>query len=408
MKTKDWITGCPSEIRPFWRECGIMAGFWLAANARRRLQCIPMKQQVAAYLSSAVFLAVMAFGQQVSPAIRTEIQQGRAALQSGDFSAAEQHLSAALKLAPNLADVHADLGMAYYSDHQYDKAMAESKEAQRLNPSLATARSFLPLSQAAKGDCAAAMTGLVREFASNSDPKLRRILGLNLERCAEQQGNEMESLQVTQKLLASYPNDPDVLYAAGQLYGKLSSETYLKLMKVAPKSARSFQVMGSVAASEGNWKAALDAYRQAAKLDPSLVGVHLQIAILLLTNSPDAWQEALTELQQELSLDPRSAQAAYEIGEVYRKHGQLDEAVTSFRKALDFNPSATPVRLGLAKALLQLGRKTEALSALEPAAKTDPDDPSVHFLLAQIYRELGRTSEAAREEAEFKRLKPTQ
>ena len=120
-----------------------------------------------------------------------------------------------------------------------------------------------------------------------------------------------------------------MLYAAGELYGRLSSQVYLKLMKVAPKSARSYQVMASFAATDGNWKGALDAYRQAAALDPSLVGVHLQIAILLLTNSPDAdaWHEALTELNQELKLDPRSAQAEYEIGEVYRKHGQLNEAV---------------------------------------------------------------------------------
>jgi tetratricopeptide (TPR) repeat protein len=369
-----------------------------------------MKHQVVACLSSMAFLATVTLCQQISPMIGTELQQGLTALKSGDFTAAEQHFSAALRLDPNLAEAHADLGVAYYSDHQYDKAIAEFKEAQRLNPSLVTAKPFLPLSQAAIGDCPDAMTGLVREFTSNSDPKLRRIIGLSLERCADQQGNEMESLQVTQKLLAAYPNDPDVLYAAGQLYGRLSSEIYLKLMKVAPKSARSFQVMGSFAATDGNWKAAVDAYRQAVKLDPTLVGVHLQIAILLLTNSPDAdaWQQALPELQQELRLDPRSAQAEYEIGEIYRKHGQLNEAVAAFRQALEFNPSATPVRLGLAKALLQLGQKTAALSALEPAAKTDPDDPSVHFLLAQIYRDLGRTSEAAQEEAEFKRLKPTE
>jgi tetratricopeptide (TPR) repeat protein len=239
---------------------------------------------------------------------------------------------------------------------------------------------------------------------------LRRMLGLSLERCADQQGNRMEAVQVTQKLLAAYPDDPDVLFAAGQLYGKLSSEIYLKLMKVAPKSAQSYQVMASFAATDGNWKGAVDAYRQALKLDPTLADVHLQIAVLLLTNSTDAdaWKEALTELQQDLKVDPRSAQAEYEIGEVYRKHGQLEDAVVTFRQALEFNPSATPVRLGLAKALLQLGRKTEALSALEPAAKTDPDDASVHFLLAQTYRDLGRTSEAAREEAEFNRLKPAQ
>jgi len=383
------------------------SGLLIDAGVRIRLQCFTMKQQVTGCLLSLFLVAPAAFTQQPSPTVTAEVQQGLAALKSGDFSGAERHLSAALKLDPSLAEVRANLGLAYYADHQYDKAVAEFKEALRHDSSLVTAKSFLPLSQAAMGDCPDAMRGLEREFASNPDPKLRRMLGLSLERCADQEGNRMEADQITQKLLAAYPDDPDVLYAAGQLYGRLSSEIYLKLMKVAPNSARSFQVMGSVAATDGNWKAALDAYRQALKLDPTLVGVHLQIAVLLLTHSTDAdaWQQALTELRQELKLDPRSAQAEYEIGEIYRKHGQLDDAVTAFRQALEFNPSATPVRLGMAKALLQLGRKTEALSTLEPAAKTDPEDPSVHFLLAQIYRDLGRTSEAAQEEAEFKRLR---
>jgi tetratricopeptide (TPR) repeat protein len=369
-----------------------------------------MKPQVAGCLSSVFLLCSVAFSQQPSPTIMAEMERGLAALKSGDLSGAEQHLSAALKLDPSLAEARANLGLAYYTDHQYDKAISEFKEALRLNASLVAAKSFLPLSQAARGDCPGAMRGLGREFTSNPDPQLRRMIGLSLERCADQEGNRMEAVQVTQKLLATYPDDPDVLYAAGQLYGKLSSEIYLKLMKVAPKSARSFQVMGSVAAADGNWKAAVDAYRQALQLDPTLVGVHLQIAVMLPTNSPDAdaWQQALPELQQELKVDPRSAQAEYEIGEVYRKHGQLEGAINAFRRSLEFNPAATPTRLGLAKALLQLGRKTEALSTLEPAAKTDPDDPSVHFLLAQIYRDLGRTSEAAQEESEFKRLKPAQ
>jgi tetratricopeptide (TPR) repeat protein len=366
-----------------------------------------MKQQVAGCLSSLFFLASMAFAQQPSATIRGEVERGLAAMKSGDFSAAQQHFSAALRVDPSLAEVRANLGLAYYADHQYEKAISEFKEALRLSSSLATAKTFLPLSLAALGDCPEAMTGLQREFASNPDLKLRRMLGLSLATCADQQGNAMEAVQVTQKLLAGYPDDPDVLYAAGQLYGKLSSEIYLKLMKVAPNSARSFQVMASAAALDGNWKAALDAYHQALKLDPTLMGVHLQIAILLLTHATDAdtWQQALTELQQELKVNPRSAQAEYEIGEAYRKHGQLDEAVATFRQALEFDPSATPVRLGMAKALLQLGRKTEALSTLQPAAKTSPEDPSVHFLLAQIYRDLGRTSEAAQEEAEFNKLR---
>jgi predicted Zn-dependent protease len=114
----------------------------------------------------------------------------------------------------------------------------------------------------------------------------------------------------------------------------------------------------------------------------------------------------LTELNEELKVDPASAEAEYEIAEVYRKHGQLDPAVSAFQRALQRNPTAVPVRLGMAKALLQLGRKQEALTALEPSRNSD--DPTIHFFLAQIFRELGRRAEADKETAAFQRLQKAQ
>lgn len=347
---------------------------------------------------------------QSAPDPQTEVQQGLAAFQRGDFPRAEQDLSAALKANPNLpnaAEVQANLGLAYYADHQYSKAADAFQSALQRDPSSEIAKGFLPVSQAAAGDCAQAEDGLDREFASNADVKLRRILGLSLERCAIEGRDEMKADEVTQKLLAAYPDDPDVLFTAGQLYGRLSSEVNLKLMKVAPNSPRTYQLMASVAAADGNWQGAIDAYQKALRLAPNLQGAHLQIAILTLMHSsdPNAWHAALTELNEELKIDPSSAQAEYEIGEAYRKHEQLEPAVAAFRKALDLDPDAVPARLGLAKTLRQLGHKPEALAAIEPALKAAPDDPDVHFLLAQIYRDLGQSAEAQKEMATFQRLR---
>ena len=375
-------------------------------QARTPLQLFSMNGRVVGCVLFLFLLPSLAFPQK--PEVQGEVRLGMEALRQGNLTAAEQHLSAALKIDPSLTEVHANLGLAYYADHQYRQAISEFQEALRRDPALETAKSFLPLSLAAVGDCAEALPGLEREFTSNSDPKLRRVLGLSLERCSMGAGKEAEADQAAQKLLAAYPDDPDVLFAAGQLYGRLSSETYLKLIKVAPNSARAYQVMGSVAASDGNWKAAIDAYRHALKLEPTLQGAHLQIAVLTLTHSqePDAWRQALVDLNEELKVDPTSAQAEYEIGEIYRKHAQLEEAVPAFRRALQLDPAAVPARLGLAKSLRQLDRKREALEALEPAR--DSDDPGVHFLLAQIYRDLGRAVEAQDEEAKFKKLQPAQ
>jgi tetratricopeptide (TPR) repeat protein len=361
-----------------------------------------MKRGISACALAFFLLTPSAFPQQA--AVQTEIQQGSEAFQRGDFPAAERHFSDALKIDPTLAQVRANLGLAYYVDHQYGRAVDEFHKALERDPSLRTANSFLPLSLAAGGKCGEAMPGLEREFASNPDVKLRRVLGLSLLRCTMGAGKEMEANETAQKLLAEYPEDADVLYTTGQFYGGLSTAINLKLMKVAPNSPRSYQVMGAVAATDGNWKGAIDAYRKALQLEPAMQGVHLQIAILLLTNSPDpdAWQQALTELNEELKIDPASAQAEYEIGEAYRKHGQLDQAIPAFRKALEIDPSALPVRIALAKALQQLGRKQEALAALQPAQSSE--DPGVHFLMSQLLRSLGHTAEAEKEEAEFKRL----
>jgi tetratricopeptide (TPR) repeat protein len=360
-------------------------------------------------LVSFVALAATSFAQSSSTA-QTEVQQGSDAFQHGDFPSAEQHLSAALKSDPDLteaAQVETNLGLAYYADHQFAKAADAFEHALKRDPSIETAKGFLPVSQAAGGDCAAATPGLDREFVANPDVKLRRILGLSLERCAIEANDEAKADAVTQKLLAAYPDDPDVLFTAGQLYGRLSSEVNLRLMKAAPNSPRTYQLMASVAAADGNWQGAIDSYRKALHLQPGLQGAHLQIAILTLMHSPDpnAWHQAITDLNEELKVDPTSAEAEYEIGEAYRKHDQLEPAVTWFRKALVLEPDAVPVRLGLAKALRQLGRKSDALTALEPARTAAPNDPDVHFVLAQIYRDLGRTPEAQKEMAAFEHLR---
>ncbi len=366
-----------------------------------------MRQCVAGCVLLLFFVPARAFPQQSSSALQREVQEGLEGLKRGDFAAAERHLSAALEIDPSLSEVRANLGLAYYAGRQYSKAVTEFRQALGRDPSLQTAKSFLPLSLAATGNCAEALPGLRQEFASDPDFKLRRVLGLSLEKCSLAAGKESEADQTVQKLLTDYPEDPDVLYVAGQLYGRLSSELNLKLMRVAPNSPRSFQVMGSAAAADGNWKAAIDAYRQALKLEPTLQGIHLQIAILLLTHSPDpnAWHQSLAELNEELKLDPTSAEAYYEVGEVHRKHDQLEQALPAFRRALQLDPAAVPARLSLAKALRALGRKQEALEALEPARINAPDDPDVHFVLAQIYRDMGRGAEAQRETAAFERLR---
>lgn len=344
--------------------------------------------------------------QQPPAAVQTEVQQGMDALEHSNFAAAEEHLSRALQADPSLSEVRANLGLAYYADRKYSQAIEAFQLAVKENPSLQIPQTFQPLSLAALNRCEEALPGLRREFISNADTKLRRVIGLSLQRCLVQSGEQAEADQVMQKLLAQYPDDLDVLYEAGQMYAKLSSQIYLRLMQVAPHSARGYQVTAEVAATEGNWEGAIASYREALKLDPGLPGAHLRLAVLMLEHSqdPNAWHQAIDELHLELKLDPHNAEAQYEIGEAYRKHGDAEQSIAAFRQALRLNPNFVEARVALAKAYRQEGKKQEALSTLEPARQTAPSNAAVHFLLAQLYRDLGRSAEAQREEDAFKKL----
>ena len=342
-------------------------------------------------------------------ASQTEAQLGVDALQRGDFAAAEQHLSRALDADPSLAEVRANLGLAYYVDGKYAKAVEAFQQALKQNASLSTARSFLPLGLAGLNRCNEALPGLRHEYSSNPDIKLRRVVGLSLQRCLFQTGSQAEADHVTQDLLAKYPDDVDVLYEAGQLYGKLSSQIYLHLMEVAPHTARGYQLTGEVASTEGNWQVAIDAYRQALRLEPNLTGLHLRIAALMLLHpqDPDDWKEAIEELEAELKVNPGSAEAEYEIGEAYRKHSDLEKGEPAFRRALELQPAFVEARIGLAKVLRQKNQNQEALAVLEPARDSKPPNPAVHFLLAQLYRDSGRATDAQKEDAVFKQLQKT-
>jgi cytochrome c-type biogenesis protein CcmH/NrfG len=151
------------------------------------------------------------------------------------------------------------------------------------------------------------------------------------------------------------------------------------------------------------------AYRQAIRLDPSLQGVRLDLAIQLLTHSsdPNAWKEGLGELKEELKINPSSAEAHYEIGEIYRKHGEPQEASAAFQHALELRPNFVEARIGLAKVFRQQGHMQQAAAILEPVRKASSDNAALHFLLAQIYRDLGRVAEAQQEERAFKQIQAT-
>jgi tetratricopeptide (TPR) repeat protein len=99
--------------------------------------------------------------------------------------------------------------------------------------------------------------------------------------------------------------------------------------------------------------------------------------------SHEKLSEAAEEFVKALELDPRSAEAHYNLGLIRMKSADLGSAIKSFGLALQLNPHYTMAQLRLANSLTQLARDderyvSEAIEAYHQALTLDPNEPEAH------------------------------
>lgn len=104
-------------------------------------------------------------------------------------------------------------------------------------------------------------------------------------------------------------------------------------------------------------------------------------------------QERIAELEKELAANPASRQF-YQLGELLRREGQLEEAVTVLRQGLSHHPRYVAAWVSLGRALLDLQKLCEARAAFREALQLDPQNPVAWRLLGEALLGLGERQEA--------------
>lgn len=159
---------------------------------------------------------------------------------------------------------------------------------------------------------------------------------------------------------------------------------------------------------EGNLQAAVLAYFDAARLNPSDIAPRLRLAYLEIQVNPDRaersfqklleeepenpsiWhglglaklaqsqlEEALDALQRAASLDPESAEIRSALGAVHDRLGQHEPAQEQLRQALDLEPESPLALNNLAMSHLLTDRWEEAEVLLRRASRADPRNQAI-------------------------------
>src|SRR4051812_10226835 len=296
---------------------------------------------------------------QSADAIEKYSAEGQQALAQGRYAEAEAAFEKLRELEPGVAEVHANLGAIYFQEGKYGSAVSSLRQALKLKPALPKSNSLLAISLSELGRYGEALPGLEKGFRQSTDSPLKRMCGLQLLRAYSGLRRDNKAVEVAMELNRLYPDDPEVLYHTGRIFGNFAFLNMQKLAQVAPSSVWRHQAEAEAYESQGLSDAAISEYRQVLSADPQRPGIHYRVGRTLLarsrqSNASDDATAAAQEFEQELQVDPRNANAAYELGELHRNAGEFAEAQKFFERAVQAYPEFEEAQLGLAAALTSL------------------------------------------------------
>jgi tetratricopeptide (TPR) repeat protein len=335
-------------------------------------------------------------------------ETGNRALQEGRYAEAEQAFERLKELEPNTAEVSANLGLIYFEEKKFDRAVPELRRALKLKPSLTNSGFILAMSLAELGQLSDAVSGLEKGFRTGN-PQMKRLCGLQLERAYTGLNRDSDAVKVALEMEQLYPKDPEVQYHDGKIFGNFAYMTMQKLWQAAPDSIWKHQAEAEALESQGSFEAAIGQYREVLARDPRRPGIHYRLGRILLARSqkigaPEGTDAATKEFEQEIQLDPTNANAAYELAEIDRNAGRFDDAQKYFELALQGHPDFEEAHLGFAAALISAHKPELALPHLQKAISLNHDNEVAWWRMSQVERLLGDAEGQKKALAEFERL----
>ncbi len=336
-------------------------------------------------------------------------QQGQQSLASGRLDQAEAAFAELASLQPNVAEVHANLGAVYFQEGRFDAAIDALRIALRLKPSLAKLKTLLAICLEESGRSAEALPVLEAGFRSSAEPQIQRQCGLELLRAYTALHRDADAVATSLALNKAYPDDGEILYQTGKIYGNFTYLTMEKLRDKAPNSVWMLQAKAEAQESEKQYDLALASFESVLRLEPRRPGVHYRMGRVYLArfeqfhDSKDR-DQAADQFRAELALDPMNGNAAYELAQIDYDLGNFEQAHQQFESLIERRPEFEQARVGLAGVLLQNQKPGDAAIQLKRAIELDPNDEVAWYRLARALRMTGDQQGQKKALAEFQRL----
>ncbi|MGO9336452.1 MAG: tetratricopeptide repeat protein [Terracidiphilus sp.] len=351
--------------------------------------------QIACALSSAGTAQVA--DSQSQAQVQEHFAAAQQAQQQGQLDAAVAEYNQVLRLQPRLPEAYANLGLVYYAHGEFENSAKAFASAEKLRPGMRGVSLWLGIDEVRLNHPAEGVTHLREAIRLAPKEKLAQSwLGTAL----WDSGQMDAALIQLRKAAAQFPDDPDLLFALGEAYGKAARQQSEQLLEDSAGTAISDRIYASTYAAEHDWTKAEGHLRRAIERDPHSIDARLELAEVL--SEQARLPVAREQLGQAEALAPRSAAVLARKGELLILIGQQAEGLTEIARAMEAGRNEALDALGL-PVEDQVGRRETDPTLLplcrEAAAKLEADQtptPAKYAALADMYARLGDDDAALR------------
>jgi tetratricopeptide (TPR) repeat protein len=326
-------------------------------------------------------------------------QRGQDALAHGQLDEAERDFRGVLQVDPRSGAAYGNLGVVYMRRKQWTKALEMLRQAEHLSvmPQVAGIRLNIGLAYFRQNEFLKAIPpfeSVVRDQPDATQP--RYLLGL----CyffADRWADAATTLgplwtQESEQLPYLYVLS-NAAHRAGQK--ELDDRATEQLIKLGDGTPAYRLFVGKYYLNLEQYDAALAEFQAAAQADPKLPFVHFDLGLTYLKRQDLA--RARDEFLEDATVEPDLALNYDELGDVYWLMQDDENAAKNYREALRRDARLVNSHLGLAKIYQRQEKYAPALTETDAAAKLDPERIDVHYVRGQLLQHLGRKVEAKKE-----------